>query len=106
MIARHIEVTIKPDRYSEFKTLYENDALPIVRRQPGFLDELALVTEGKQDRHIVVTLWRTKNDAENYQRKEFAKILEMLKPFLVGTPSVQYFTVEHTTFRKVESVAA
>lgn len=106
MIARHIAVNLKPDRYNEFKTLYENDILPIIKRQTGFLDELALITEGKMDRHVVVTLWKTKNDVETYQKREFPRILEMLKPFLSGTPTVEYFTVEHTTFRKVESVAA
>lgn len=106
MIARHIEVTIQPDRYNEFRTLYENEIVPILRRQTGFLDELALVTENKTDRHIVVTLWKTKNDAENYHKREYPKIQEMLKPFLVGTPTVEYFNVEHTTFRKVDTVAA
>ena len=106
MIARHIEVNIRPDRYNEFKTLVETDVLPILKRQNGFLDSLSLVTENKMDRHIVITLWKTKNDAETYQKREFPKILEMLKPFLVGTPTVDYFNVEHTTFRKVESVAA
>ncbi len=106
MIARHIEVTIRPDRYNEFRTLYENEILPIVRRQTGFLDEIALVTETTPDRHIVVTLWKTKNDVENYHKREFPKIQEMLKPFMTDTPKVEYFTVEHTTFRKVETVAA
>ncbi len=106
MIARHIEVTLKPDRYNEFKTLYENEILPILKRQNGFLDEIALVTEDKMDRHIVVSLWKTKFDAENYSKREFPKVVEMLKPFLVSVPTVEYFTVEHTTFRKVESVAA
>ncbi len=106
MIARHIEVNLKPDRYNEFKTLYENEILPIVRRQTGFLDEISLVTETKMDRHIVITLWKSKMDAENYHKRDFPKILDMLKPFLAGNPTVEYFTVEHTTFRKVESVAA
>jgi len=106
MIARHIEINLKPDRYNEFKTLYENEILPIMQRQTGFLDELALVGEGKTERHMVVTLWKTKTDVENYNKREFPKILEMVKPFLNGTPKVEYFTVEHTTFRKVESVAA
>lgn len=106
MIARHIQVNLKPERYNEFKTLYENEILPILKRQNGFLDEVALVTEPNMDRHIVLTLWKTKMDAENYQKREFPRIMEMLKPFLTGTPNVEYFTVEHTTFRKVESVAA
>ncbi len=106
MIARLVQVTIKPERFNEFRTLYENEILPIMQRQNGFLDEIALMTENKTDRQVALTLWKTKPDVENYHQREFPRILEMLKPFTTGTPTVEYFTVQHTTFRKVESVAA
>ncbi len=106
MIARRFEVNLRPERSNEFRNLYENEILPIIRRQPGFLDELALVTETNTSRYIVITLWKTKTDVENYQKREFQRVLEMLKPFLAGTPTMEYLTVEHTSFRKVETVAA
>ena len=106
MIARHIDVTLKPDRYNEFKTLFDNEIVPTLKRQPGFLDSISLLSEDNKNRGITISLWKTKADAENYQKREFPRTLEMLKPFLASTPTVQYFTVEHTTFRKVESVAA
>jgi heme-degrading monooxygenase HmoA len=106
MIARYIQVTVKPERINEFRTLYENEILPILQRQSGFLDEISLVMENKTDRHVTLTLWKTKADVENYNRREYPRILEMLKPFMTGTPTLEYFTVEHTTFRKVDTVAA
>jgi heme-degrading monooxygenase HmoA len=99
-------VTIKPERVNEFRTLYENEILPLLQRQSGFLDEISLVTENKIDRHVALTLWKTKNDVESFHRREYSRMLEMLKPFVIGTPTLEYFTVEHSTFRKVESVAA
>lgn len=106
MIARYVQVTIKPERVNEFRTLYENEILPLLQRQSGFLDEISLVTENKIDRHVALTLWKTKSDVESFHRREYPRMLEMLKPFVIGTPTLEYFTVEHSTFRKVESVAA
>ena len=106
MIARHVEINLKPDRYNEYKTLYENEILPVLKRQTGFLDAVALLSENKTDRNIVVSLWKTKTDAENFQKREYSRILDMVKPFIDGTPRVEYYNVEHTTFRKMESVAA
>ncbi len=106
MIARHIEVNLKPEKLVEFKKLYENEILPLMKRQTGFLDSISLVPEKLTEKSITITLWRTKLDCENYHQKEFPKVLEMLKPFLKDTPKIDYFNVEYTTFRKVETVAA
>lgn len=106
MIARLIDVSIKPDRYNEFRTLFENEIMPVLRRQPGFLDSVSLLSEDNKSRGITISIWKTKTDAENYHKREYSHVQEMLKPFLATTPTLQYFNVEHTTFRKVETVAA
>lgn len=106
MFARIVEVTIKPDRYNEFRTLLENEIMPVLKRQPGFLDSISLSSTDDKNRGVTVSLWKTKIDAENYHKREYARVQEMLKPFLATTPTLQYFNVEHTTFRKVDTVAA
>ncbi|HEU5403204.1 MAG TPA: antibiotic biosynthesis monooxygenase [Terriglobales bacterium] len=106
MIARHIEVNLKPEKLVEFKALYESEVLPLMKRQTGFLDSITLTPENVNDRSVTITLWRTKQDCENYHKKEFPRILEMVKPFLRDNPKIDYFNVEYTTFRKVDTVAA
>ena len=106
MIARHIEVNLKPEKLVEFKKLYESEILPLMKRQTGFLDSITLTPENVNDRNVTITLWRTRQDCENYHKKEYPRILEMVKPFLKDTPKLDYFNVEYTTFRKVETVAA
>jgi quinol monooxygenase YgiN len=106
MIARHIEVNLKPEKLVEFKNVYEKEILPILKRQTGFLDSINLTPENVNDTSVSITLWRTRQDCENYQKKEYQKILDMVRPFLRDTPKIQYFNVEYTTFRKVDSVAA
>lgn len=106
MIARHIEVNLKPEKFSEFKTLYEKEILPLMKRQTGFLDSISLVPENINDKSVTISLWRTKQDCENYHKKEYQKVLDMVQPFLRDTPKIDYFNVEYTTFRKVETIAA
>jgi quinol monooxygenase YgiN len=106
MIARHIEVTLKPDKFTDFKNLYEKEVLPLLKRETGFLDSITLMPENATDRIVTISLWRTRQDCDNYNKRNYPKVLEILRPFLADTPKVSYFTVEHTTFRKVETVAA
>jgi len=106
MIARHIEVNLKPEKFIEFKTLYEKEILPLMKRQTGFLDSISLVPENVNDKSVTISLWRTKQNCENYHKKEFPRILEMVKPFLKDTPKIEYFNVEYATFRRVDTVAA
>lgn len=106
MIARHIEVNLKPEKINEFRNLYEKEVLPLLKRETGFLDAITLIPENTNDRTVTISLWRTRQDCDNYNKRNFPKVLDMLRPFLVDTPHVTYFTVEHTTFRKVDTVAA
>ena len=106
MIARHIEVTLKPEKIQEFRNLYEKEILPLLKRETGFLDTITLMPENINDRIVTISLWRTRQDCDNYNKRNFPKVLDMLRPFLVDTPHVTYFTVEHTSFRKVDTVAA
>jgi hypothetical protein len=106
VIARHIEVNLKPEKFTEFKNLYEKEILPLIRKQTGFLDSITLVPEGTTDKTITITLWRSKHDCENYHRKDYPKVLDMVRPFLKDSPKIDYFNVESATFRKVDTVAA
>lgn len=73
MIARHIEVNLKPEKLVEFKKLYENEILPLIKRQTGFLDSITLTPENVNDKSVTITLWRTKQDCENYHKRELSQ---------------------------------
>lgn len=105
MFVRHVEFTLKTEKKDELRNLHTNQILPLLNRQNGFLDTITFVSENKPDKMISITLWKTKNDAENYHRNEFPKITEMLKPYMKGTPIIENYTVEYSTVHK-ELVAA
>lgn len=106
MFARYIELNINLDKVNEFKTLYENEILPILKKQTGFLDTISFKSENYPDKLVSLTLWKTKTDAVNYQNTSYSKVLELLSPYLEGIPKVEYFTVEYSTMHKQFTVAA
>ena len=105
MLARHIEVDIQPNKYKEFKSLFDREIVSILKRQPGFMGTIEMVHETRGDHAVTITLGKSKADAENYHKREFAQIMEIVKPLLVGTPSVEYYNV-HFTDMKLEKPAA
>lgn len=48
--------------------------------QPGFVDLLTLISDEQPDRALVVAVWRTKSDSDDFYTKR-APLLD-LKPFL------------------------
>lgn len=40
MFARRISIQLKPNTVAEFTKTVENDIIPLLRKQPGFQDEI------------------------------------------------------------------
>ncbi|HEY1272709.1 MAG TPA: hypothetical protein VGF08_12015 [Terriglobales bacterium] len=107
MFARALELTLKVEKKQELIRKAKADILPILHKQQGFADILALENEIELTKVLVITLWHTKLDAERYARDMFPKIKEMFEPFLMVPPGVKVYTVEETISRKlIETVAA
>ena len=101
MYTRIVECTVKPDKREEFNTRMRNEILPLLRKQPGFVDELNLRHEIDQERLVAISFWHTKEDAESYRRDTFPKIQDILKPLLKTQPEVETFNVEDSTIHRI-----
>jgi heme-degrading monooxygenase HmoA len=106
VFARHIEVDLKPNKYREFKSLFDREILSILKRQPGFMGTIEMVHETRGDHAMTITLWESKADAENYHKREFPQIIEIVRPLLVGMPTVEYYNVHFTNMKLEHTVAA
>ena len=104
MFAREVVLQLKPNVANELPVVFEKEILPLLRKQKGFVDELLLVT---QERRAVeaISLWETKEYAENYNRDLYPQIEKIMGRFIEGVPVVKKFEAEYTTFHKV-AVAA
>jgi quinol monooxygenase YgiN len=94
--ARNVHFQIKPGKEKEFNTLFENEVIPMLRKQSGFQNEFTLVNPNGA---IGVSVWNDRKSAENYNTSTYPQILEKLNPMIVGTPKVETYDVTTTTLR-------
>jgi hypothetical protein len=100
MYARHVTCNLKPNQQREELTqTFERDILPLLQKQNGFTDEIALVSpDGRQA--IAISLWERKENADVYSRETYPQILKSLTRLVEGTPEVRGYEVAISTFHK------
>jgi hypothetical protein len=99
MFARSVSFHLKPGRAAEFTQLLDKDIIPILRKQKGFQDEIALVTPGGTDA-VGISVWDLKENAETYARGAYQGVLKTLAQVVEGTPQVLSYEVANSTFNK------
>lgn len=101
MFTRIVELHVKPEKKDEFSQRLRNEVLPILQKQPGFVDLIGLAHETEHDRHVTISFWNTREDAERYHRENFNRITDMLKPLLKRDPKVETFNVDTSTTHRI-----
>jgi hypothetical protein len=56
MFARNVTFHLKSNMFSDYTRTFENDTLPLLRKQKGFKDEITLSNPGSLD-VIAISLW-------------------------------------------------
>jgi quinol monooxygenase YgiN len=92
--ARNVHFQIKNGKEKEFTTLFENEVIPMLRKQNGFRNELTLVNP---DGAVGISLWEDRKSAEAYNTSTYPQILAKLNPVIVGTPTVKTYDVTAST---------
>ena len=100
MFARKVSLQLKPDSIAEFTQTIENDIIPLLRKQPGFQDEIAFVVPGGTAA-VSVSLWDQKEHAEAYHRGTYPAVLRALAQVVEVTPQVHTYEVSNSTFHKI-----
>ncbi|MFZ3366194.1 MAG: hypothetical protein WA239_03645 [Candidatus Sulfotelmatobacter sp.] len=104
MFARNVSIHLKSNMLSDYTRTFENDVLPLLRKQKGFQDEITLSNPGSLD-VVAISLWESKANAEAYNTNTYPEVLKTLARMIDGTPKVQTFEAVTSTFHKV-AVAA
>jgi len=87
MFARILEFVPKMEKKEELIRVAKNEVLPILKKQPGFVELLPFEPETKNEKVLTLTLWTEKRDFERYEKETFPKIEELITPYL-NTPIV------------------
>ena len=100
MYARNISFRLKSNMQSDYTRTFENQILPLLRKQKGFKDEVTLCNPGSQDA-VSISLWEHKNNADDYNTNTYPEVLKTLAKVIDGTPRVQMFETVISTFHNV-----
>ena len=100
MFARNISFQLKSNMLSDYTRTFENEILPLLRKQKGFKEEITLSNPGSQDA-IAISLWENKANAEAYNTNTYPQVLKTLARMIDGTPRVQTFEAVTSTFHNV-----
>jgi len=100
MFARSVSIRLKANSVAEFNRTLENEVLPLLRKQKGFRDELALVAPGGSE--VVAISFSDQNEnAGAYGREAYPEVLKTLGKVVEGTPQVHTHEVSSSTFHKI-----
>jgi hypothetical protein len=102
MFSRIISCTINPSKVDEFRTALNNEFLPRIQSQPGFVDNIeSLDTTNGQ--FCCVTLWKTASDVERYDNGLFQEVAASITPLLEDVPSVVTLPLENSSMHNVRA---
>ena len=100
MFAHSVAFQLKPGRAADFTQLLDQQIIPLLRKQKGFQDEIALVSLGGA-KALAISVWNLKEDAEAFAHGAFQGVLESMAQVIEGTAHVQTYEVTYSTFRTI-----
>ena len=101
MYTRFVETTSKHGKVRELCQTIDENVLPILRKQEGFVDELVMVSESEPNRVIALSFWKTKEDAERYDREQFDNVKKTIQHLFEDEPDVQTFNIQTSTAHRI-----
>ena len=104
MFIRNVTMKLKANSAPGFKSLIENEILPLLRKQPGFRDEITFVAPERSEA-VAISFWETKENCENYNRTGYPELLKIVEKVVDGTPKVETFELSNSTFHKLAAKA-
>jgi hypothetical protein len=102
MFARKVSVCLKPNTLSAFIHLMENELLPWLKTQNGFLDLITLACPDAIEVQVI-TFWENERSEENYGEGYPENVLKSLQLLLDGISYGKTFEVVSSTVERFVS---
>jgi len=99
MFTRIVSMTLKPNVSTQFSQLLEQKLVPALRKEPGFQDEMVFVVPGGPE-VVAISVWKTREDLDNYARAAYPKVLRMLENLLEKEPRVEVYQLAYSTIHR------
>ena len=106
MFTRIVEFTASRGKAKDVAGALNDKVMPILKNTPGFVDAIVLTSTTQPDRLLGISFWKSADDAERYNREQYPKVNEILRPMLQTAPTVQTFSVDISTTHKIAASKA
>ena len=106
MFVRNLAIHLRPNTLGEFTRIFDIEVLPILRKQPGFQDEITFSTTPTGMDVTAISLWDSKEHAEAYNATGYPQVLKGLNKVLDGPTRVRVSHVISSTLQKAAASAA
>jgi heme-degrading monooxygenase HmoA len=101
MFTRVVEIKTKPGKAKELCHAIHQKMLAMFKAQPGFVDEIVLISETDADHVLALSFWKTKTDAERYTRAHYADVRKLIRHQVHTAPRVRTFSVETSIAHRI-----
>jgi heme-degrading monooxygenase HmoA len=99
MFARMVDFVSRPGKTRMLTETIQSRLFPILRVQPGFVDEMVLESDGESNRVVTLSFWRTREQAERYNQETYPAVTAVLIRSLETEPVVRTFKVASSMTR-------
>ena len=106
MYTRVVEITSKSGKARELCNTIDDKVLPILKKQTGFVDETVIVSDTEPNKILALSFWKSREDAQRYEREQFDNVQKTVQHLLEATPVVRTFDVHTSTIHKVSAEKA
>jgi quinol monooxygenase YgiN len=100
MYSRVITCKIDTSRLDEFRAALNNEFLPRIQKQQGFIDNIESLDPATGE-FCCTTLWNNRSDVENYDNGLFQEVAAKLGPLMTEQPTVRTLPVENSSVHRV-----
>jgi len=91
---RNVDFQVKAGKNPEFLKVFNDDVLPMLKQQPGFRHELAMM-DGS---HAVgISVWQDRASADTYHAKTYPEVLKKLTPMIERAPDIKGYELAAST---------
>ena len=101
MFARVVDFISRPGKTGILTETIQSRLFPILRVQPGFVDEIILESDVESNRVVTLSFWRTREQAERYSQETYPAVTAVLISSLEADPVVRTFKVASSTTRNL-----
>ena len=101
MFARTVRMHLKPNSVTQFTQTMERDGIPLLRKQPGFRDDVTFLPADGSGDAVAISFWEKRENADAYQRGAYPEVLKAVAMVADGTPNVQTSEVSNSTWHKI-----